>query len=40
LRAAAGGLAVAADLVSPDVTGITKVVSIAGGLATIADALP
>jgi hypothetical protein len=40
LRAAAGGLAVAADLLSPDVSGLTKVASIGGGLATIADALP
>jgi hypothetical protein len=40
LRAAAGGLAVAAELLSPDVTGLTKIASIAAGVATIADALP
>lgn len=40
LRAAAGGLAVGADLLSPDVTRLTKVASIAGGVATIAGALP
>jgi hypothetical protein len=40
LRAAAGGLAVGADLLSPEVTGLTKGASIGGGLATIAGALP
>lgn len=35
LTIAAGGIGIAADLVSPDVTGITKVASIAGGLAAI-----
>jgi hypothetical protein len=39
LRAAAGGLVVGADLLSPDVTGLTKGASIGAGLATIAGAL-
>lgn len=34
----AGGLGIAADVVSPDVTGITKVASIAGGIAAIVNA--
>lgn len=39
-KALGGGLVIAADIVSPDVTGITKVASIVGGIDAITDALP
>lgn len=39
-KALGGGLVIAADIVSPDVTGITKVASIVGGIDVITDALP
>ncbi|MEM9566166.1 MAG: hypothetical protein AAGA93_26330 [Actinomycetota bacterium] len=39
-KIAGGGLAVAANVVSPDVTGITKVASIAGGASTMLDGIP